>query len=125
MFYFLKADAFKAVVNGTQKVSALNKRMRLLNQQLKDLEGHIYIYGDNYYGRLINKNVDNHVHGFLDSAPFRDCVDDKTVLAVEHLKQVVTEQVAAIILATDNHSQAMSEKVVEQNPCLAKKIICF
>ena len=36
MFYFLKADAFKAVVNGTQKVSALNKRMRLLNQQLKD-----------------------------------------------------------------------------------------
>ncbi|MEP0356966.1 glycosyltransferase [Paraglaciecola sp.] len=125
MFYFLRVDGFKAVLIGLRKVFILKRRLKLLKRKISKLNGHIFIYGDNYYGRLVNEGMGKEAMGFLDSLPLRDFCIGKPVKPISYLNKIDVDQVAAIILATDNHYKIMTNNILEYCPSLKNKIICF
>ncbi|MFA3790613.1 glycosyltransferase family 2 protein [Aliiglaciecola sp. SL4] len=125
MLLFLKREGVDAIVDGVRKVVAINQRLKKLKRKLTNRDGHIFIYGDNYYGQIVNDSLGKKVVCFLDSSPLRDSINGKPIKPMSYLKEVEFEQVAAIILATDKHEKVMTKNVLENSQYLENKIICF
>jgi glycosyltransferase involved in cell wall biosynthesis len=127
MFIFLRSQAIKDIAKGLQVVWLINRRISYVKRQIKNLnnEGDILIFGDNYYGEILNNALDKKVTCIIDSSPFRESSCGKPVLNVTRLNEKSESTIAAIILATDQHYESMTASLVKQHQKLGKKVIYF
>jgi phosphopantetheine adenylyltransferase len=127
MFFFVKVQAARDLAKGLRLVFSVKRRLRHVRRQIKQLnrDGEILIFGDNYYGELINKALDKKVTCFIDSFPFRDTSCGKPVLNVNNLNEKAEPTITAVILATDRHHKIMIASLVKQHQNLKTKIIYF
>ena len=127
MFFFVKVQAARDVAKGLRLVFSVKRRLRHVRRQIKQLnrDGEILIFGDNYYGELINKALDKKVTCFIDSFPFRNTSCGKPVLNVDSIRSKDTSEIQAVILATDKHQESMTDSLTKLRIELKNKIIVF